>query len=166
MDVDSVDSCHDAYGQHIDPAPQQLPQDSTPDPSSMSQNALLNQLIERSHVSQSTISQMARQLDELRQAVVSMANGGAIQGSSKATIAVGQVASLSNPAPPPTGMRGPLSLHVRRKGPPGTFQNPIPPPIHREDPANKFHVSLPSLFHWRRCVDWPSIIVKNSFKNY
>lgn len=145
-----VDSFHDAYGQHIDPATQQLPgQDSAAGPSSMSQNALLNQLIEHSHVYQSSLAQMNRQLDELRQAVVSMANGGAFQGSNKYTVAVDQVSNSSNVAPPPTAMQGQSLLPSRRKGSLGNFRSPTQPPAHRNDPTNQFYVSLPSLFQWR-----------------
>ena len=121
-----IDSCHDAYRQHVSPATQQLPgQDLAPDPLGINHNMLLNKLIERHHISESSLAKMACEINELRQAVVLMANGGAIpsQGSNPSTVAVGQVANPgpSNLAPPPTGMPGPSSLHARRFGPPGTF---------------------------------------------
>ena len=152
-----IDSCHDAYRQHVGPATQQ--QDPAPDPSGISHNLLLNQLIERHHISESSLSRMAHEINELRQAVLSMANGGAIppQGSNPSTVTVGQVADPgpSNLSPPPTasGMPGPSSLHARRFGPPGTFQKSVPPPVHRRDIMNQFNVSFPSVFNWRVCVD-------------
>jgi hypothetical protein len=132
-----VDSHHDAYEQPIDPATQQLPgQDLVAGPSSMSQNMLLNQLIEHSHIYQSSLTQMNCQLDELRQAVVLMANGSAIQGLNKYTIAVDQVSNLSNLAPPPTAMQGHLSLPSRQKGSLRNFRSPAQPLTHRNDPTN------------------------------
>jgi hypothetical protein len=131
-----IDSCHSAHWEHISAATQELPgQDPAPDsPPSMGHRTLLNQLIERSRVSESSLAQMAHQIDELRQALVSMANSHPTQGSKPSTIAVGQAADPSNLAPPPTG--------TRRAGPPGTFRNPVLAPVHRDEATRQFHVSL------------------------
>jgi len=161
-----IDGCHDAHGRLISAATQQLPgQDPAPDPPSTN-NMLLNQLVEHYRDSESALSKMAQQINELRQVVVSLANGGAIQGSEPPTVAVDQVANPSNLAPPPTQVPEPLSLCTRRIGPPGTFRNPVPPAIHKDKTKTQFHVSLLSLFHWHPCIDQASIITERSPENY
>lgn len=162
-----VDSFRDTHYQHISAATRQPPgQDSTPDPRSMDDNTLLNQLIERHRDSETTLAEMAHQISELRQAVVSMAKGGANQCLTPPTVVVDQAANPSNLGPPPTQVPEPSSLCAKRIGPPGTFRNSVPPPVHRDKTTNRFHVRFLSLFHWRPCIDQASMIFERSLKNY
>jgi hypothetical protein len=66
-------------------------------------------------------AQIAQRMDEFGQVVVSAIQG-AIQGSNPSTTATtGQVAGLSNLAPPHTRMPEPSLIHTRQFGPPKPF---------------------------------------------
>jgi hypothetical protein len=114
----------------------------------MSHN-MLQQVLEQSHISKSRMVQMAtqiaQQMDEFGQVVISAIQG-AIQGSNPSTTAMmGQVAGSPNLAPPHTRMPEPSPICTRRFGPPGTFCDPVPHPIHKSATTSVFHVSLHSL---------------------